>query len=223
MKIKKLFMLAFLYSCFTYGQHKFSDLKYIDINNSFLNGKFGYPNTNKFNLVNKLCEDIEGCYDYGDPLTFIGTWTKNSTKIDFYYTEAPSDDPFFVVVIDGKPVIEESGTTLHFKGSIVYIEGIANAYFNVKRKFQLNNNTFSEVKQPFYHIGIKGKLNFPIKLFATQGLKNKIASLPKGYEIEILLGLFGKNNYDLEKILIKSKFGLVGWCVILKIFLLQID
>ena len=100
----------------TFAQFSFSDLEYIDIESSYLNGKFGFRKTSKFQLINKFCNDSIDCYKYEDPTTLIGYWNVNDkTKIEFHYTEAPSDDPTFIAVYDGKIRLEAAGSTLHIK------------------------------------------------------------------------------------------------------------
>ena len=102
----------------TFAQFSFSDLEYINIESSYLNGKFGVNKTSKFELINKFCNDSIDCYKYDDRTTLIGYWNINDkTKIEFHYTEAPSDDPTFIAVYNGKIILEEAGSTLHFKGN----------------------------------------------------------------------------------------------------------
>ena len=177
-----------------------------------MGGTFGYPEAIDFQSINKNCSEINACTKYDDSTIYIGKLTlKNNTIIEFHYTEAPSDDPVFIAVYNDKVIFEEAGTTLHLKGETIYIEGIANSYFDKKRKFQFQNNEFQEVKQAFYNISFSGKLNFPIDIYQTENFTNKVASLPEGYEVEIVLGKTGGEYNDLEIILIKSKFGLLGW------------
>ena len=194
------------------AQHKYPDLKYITIDKSYLNGEFGYPNSAKFKLVNRFCSDSKECYDYGDPITLIGNWNLSNGKyIEFYYKEAPSNDPTFIAVYNNEIILEEFGSTFHLKGKIAYIEGSANSYFDKKRKFKFDNEKYKEVKQPFYYINSEGRLNFPISIYETEEFINKVAQLPKGYKITILLGITGGEYNELQKILIKSEFGLIGW------------
>jgi len=210
--MKRLIILILLISNSVFAQFSFSDLQYINIEPSYLNGKFGFNKASKFQLINRFCNDSIDCYKYEDPTTLIGYWNVNDkNKIEFHYTEAPSDDPTFIAVFNGKIILEESGTTLHFKGNTLYIEGNANSYFDKKRKFQFIDNSYQEVNQPFYHIGIKGNLNYPIQIYKTDKFLEKVASLPRDYEVEVLIGQTGGEYNDLEKVLIKTEFGLIGW------------
>ncbi len=210
--MKKITALVLLISNLTFGQFSFPDLEYIDIKSSYLGGKFGLKKALKFQLINKDCTDSMDCHKYDDPTTLIGFWElKDKTKIEFHYTESPSDDPTFIAVYNNKTILEEAGTTLHFKGKTLYIEGNANSYFDKKRKFQFVNNEYSEVPQPFYYIDLKGALNFPIQIYQTDKFLKKVAYLPEGYEIEVLMGQTGGELNELEKVLIKTEFGLIGW------------
>lgn len=209
---KLLYAIIFLSFNSIQAQFSFPDLEYIKITSSNLSGTFGYNKSLEFQIVNKYCSEIKDCYDYEDPTILIGKFTsEDNTVIEFHYTEAPSDDPTFIAVKDGSVILEESGNTLHLKGNILYIEGIGNSYFNKKRKFKLIGNRYEEVNQPFYDISVKGTLNFPIVIYESENFSNKVASLPKGYQIEIVLGKTGGEYNDLETILIKSEFGLLGW------------
>lgn len=207
-----VFTLTFLIVNIAHAQFSFPDLKYHEIKSSQMGGTFGYQASIDFQLINKPCSEKEDCHKYYDPTTIIGKLTlENKSIIEFHYTEAPSDDPTFIAIYNGKIILEEAGTTLHLKGKTLYLEGIANAYFDKKRKFKFSNNEFQEIKQAFYDISLKGKLNFPIDIYQTENFTNKVARLPEGYEVEIILGKTGGEYNDLEVILIKSKFGLLGW------------
>lgn len=206
-----LYILTFLTTNFAYAQFEFADLKYIDIKTSY-GAKFGYSEAIDFQLINKYCSEINTCDEYEESSTYIGKLTlENKKSLEFHYSEGPSDDPTFIVFYKGEVILQAFGTTLHLKGKTIYIEGIANFYFNKKRKFQFINDEFQEIRQEFYDISVKGKLNFPIDIYQSEHFKNKVAHLPEGYQIEIVLGKTGGEYDDLEAILIKSEFGLLGW------------
>ncbi|MGB0871227.1 MAG: hypothetical protein ACPGSD_16680 [Flavobacteriales bacterium] len=193
----------------SYAQHQFKDLKYVDVANSYMGAKIGMNALSNVQLINKYCTRIDSCINVEESMTILGKWTTpNLDTITFYYTEAPSDDATFFAVRNHKIILEESGLIIHFKKNAVYIEGHVNSYFNVKRKFIPTQHGLEEVKQPFYSIGKKGKLNMPIKLFATQNFENKVAYLPKGHSVEILVVAY---NEEWIGLLIKTEFGLVGW------------
>jgi hypothetical protein len=207
-----LSFLAGLMLNFTYGQFKFPNLNYVQISTSQMDGSFGYDASLDFVVINKPCSTLKDCYKYDDPTVLLGLFTlEDGSIVEFHYTEAPSDDPTFLAVHQGSIILEEAGTRLHFKGKTLYVEGIANTYFDMKRKFQFINTHYKEVKQPFYAINAKGTLNYSIDLYTDETFTEKVASLPKGYPIEIVLGKTGGKYNELEVILIKSEFGLLGW------------
>ncbi len=202
----------FLISLLANGQYRFSDLDYIEIK-SYLGAEFGYPKNQKFELINEDCDKLNNeCYDFGDHLWLLGKWEINKDEyLEFYFSEGSSDDPQIVVVLNDEVVLESFGNIFHIKGLTLYVEGNANSYFDIKRKYVFENKEFKEIKQPYYYIGIKGKLNYPISLYKSENFLQKIADLPKGYEIEIILGKTEGKYNELESILIKSEFGLLGW------------
>ena len=211
--MKKIFyLIALLLMNMSWAQFQFSDLKYIDIEDSFVNGTFGYKSTLNFQLINKACGQINACLAHSEPTTLIGKLTLAKDKvIEFHYTEVPSQDPRFIAVYNNESVFVAAGTRLHLKGEVLYVEGNANAFFDKRRKFEWKNNSYQEVKQPFYAINEIGKLNYAITIYEDKACTQKVALLPKGYAIEIVLGITGGEYDDLQKVLIKSKFGLLGW------------
>ncbi|MCR9152745.1 MAG: hypothetical protein NXI09_01435 [Bacteroidetes bacterium] len=210
--MKRIIVVIILLANSTFAQYRFSDLQYLDIEASYLSGKFGFSTASQFQLINSICTDSIDCYRYDEPTTLIGYWSpKANVKVELHYTEAPSDDPRFIAVHNGEIILEESGSILHFKGATLYIEGSANSFFDKKRKFQFIDNKYQEVNQPFYHIGLRGKLNYPIQIYKTDKFREKVAFLPKDYDIEVLIGQTGGEYDGLEKVLIKTEFGLIGW------------
>ncbi|MEM6264018.1 MAG: hypothetical protein AAGI38_16005 [Bacteroidota bacterium] len=194
------------------GQFRFTDLIYEEVGSGGIGIQFGYPNSENFQYVNKWCDEPQDCFDYGEPTIFLGTWKRSGNSlIEFHFSEGPSADPTFIAIHQGRVIFAEGGNTFHIKGSTLYIEGSSNSYFDKKRKFILSDNTYREVAQPAYYIGAKGRLNYPISIFSDQNYTKKVASLPKGYEIEIVLGNTEEVYGSLRHLLIKSEFGLVGW------------
>ena len=45
----------------------------------------------------------------------------------------------------------------------------------------------TEVKQPFLYVGVLGKMLKPAKLYSAKTGGDVVASLPVGYEVEVLL------------------------------------
>ena len=132
------------------------------------------------------------------------------------FTEGPSGDPeFFIFSKKGaEPLLSVAATEMYIpKGKNVYSEGWTNSMFNYRRKFTFQSNKFAEVKQPFQYVGIKAKVQkmhqddgpVLVTLFADKSKKKKVAVLPEGSEIEVLL------SDDPKWYLVRSSFGLVGW------------
>lgn len=209
---KVSFFFLLLVSSNSFCQHSFPDLKYTSVIKSSLGSKFGYLESLNFKLINKFCIDEERCYGFERDERLLGTLQlNNNQQIDFYYCEGPSADPTFYAVLNDEIIFKEFGKTLHLKGKTLYIEGKANSYFDKKRKFVYQNGQYNETIQPFYYIGIKGKLNHSIVIYQNEELINKVATLPIGYEIEIIGGKINTENQTLNKVLVKTKFGLLGW------------
>lgn len=111
------------------------------------------------------------------------------------------------------------GRKLYLRGgkSIYALQGNFNKQSS--HKYQLSKgNGIKEVKQPFMYLGIKTKVSLPspeycgpykgpktLALYQKKNQKSeKVAVLPVGYEIEVLL-------QEGKWYLVKSSFGLVGW------------
>lgn len=92
----------------------------------------------------------------------------------------------------------------------IYTEGRLWQTFTKRQKFILSRDTIEEIKQPFNYVGLKTKANSTIKLYAELELKTHIASIPKDYEIEVIL-----KPHETEQIyLVRTSFGMVGWAKI---------
>ena len=133
-----------------------------------------------------------------------------------FFTEGPSADPEFMIhAKDGKePLLSVGATTMYIpKGKNVYAEGWTNSMFNQRRKFTFDTKKFTEVKQPYYYVGLKGKVQrtpvdegtVVVTLYADKTKTQKVAVLTEGSEIEVLL------SDDPKWYLVRSSFGLVGW------------
>lgn len=134
---------------------------------------------------------------------------KNGEDYIIIHSPGPSGDPAFMIFKNNKDkerVTSIAGNKLYIPGNgNVYAEG--NTFSNIKarKKYTLRNGKIEEVKQPFYYAGMKTTTKTPIKLYASQKLKQEVASLPSGYPIELVL------EASNHMYLIKTKFGLVGW------------
>lgn len=83
--------------------------------------------------------------------------------------------------------------------------------FTARRKYELVNDSLVEVQQPYLYVGLKSKTLKEVKIYDTKEKSKLIATLPLGYEIEVLLAetdIFdgGKGFY-----LVRTSFGLCGW------------
>ncbi len=88
----------------------------------------------------------------------------------------------------------------------IYSSGHTNNMFNTRKKFNLRNGEFKEETQPYYYVGLDTQPLERIKLYASDQLRDEVASLPKGYDIEVLINKPGTSLF-----LVKTKFGLTGW------------
>jgi len=128
-------------------------------------------------------------------------------EVEFF--EGLSVDPSFSIYRnkngERKALIEVGGTELVVPGNgYVYVSGHTNSIFNVRRKFQYVDGEFIEIEQPYKYVGLSTKTNADIDIFTTKNQKNKVAHLPSGTKIEVLIN-------DGDFFLIRTGFGLVGW------------
>ncbi len=209
--ITTLTLLIFISSINSFSQHTFPDLKYTDVTKSSLGSQFGYIEPSNFKPINEFCVNEDTCFGFEIDERLLGTLKLDKKSIEFYYCEAPSEDPTFYAVCNGEIIFKEFGKTLHLKNKTLYIEGRANSYFDKKRKFVFQDGKYIETIQPLYYIGVKGKLNYSISIYQTEKLESKVATLPAGYKIEIIGGKTNPKNKSLEKLLLKTEFGLTGW------------
>ena len=98
----------------------------------------------------------------GPPTYDVCTLKMKSHKLSIQFNEGPSADPTFVLTFSkGKKKKTHliPATTLYIpKGSNVYAEGWTNSMFNYRRKFTFNGAELTEVKQPYYYVGLKTKV-----------------------------------------------------------------
>ncbi len=188
------------------AQKAFPQLQWINAN-SFDNkddARFGYEKgfelkKQKIKLNNKYTNIIKN-----EDITFIGTFK----SMKFFFSPGPSIDPtFYVLNANNKIVLEFMGEEMCVKSSgIIYASGNVNHMFMVHEKYKIVGEKVVKVKQPFLYVGIKDKLKKNIKLYSKPNKGGGvIATLPKGYKVEVLLSSDNKNY------LIKTSFGLVGW------------
>ena len=138
--------------------------------------------------------------------------------VNILFTPGPSADPLFRISdANNKVLWEEIADEMCINANgVIYTAGNTDKMFNERRKYQLLANQVVETKQPFYYVGVKGKLLKSITLYSQKEGGTVVANLPVGYEIEVLLaevdyttGQYGEGfpmNY-----LARTAFGLVGW------------
>jgi len=148
---------------------------------------------------------------------FIGIVKTDRSKESEYllsFTTAPSLDHTY-------SFYKKDGTSYHFSFSVggkqiyipgngnVYVSGHTNNLFNEKLKYTITNDSLKEVNQALKYVGLKTKLNSSIVLYSDKEKTKKVAFLPKNSEVTVLLN----ERYNKEEyFLIKTSFGLVGWC-----------
>jgi hypothetical protein len=144
----------------------------------------------------------------------IGSIKVLTTKIDrsknqvyeIQYTDGPSADPaFWVFKNGGEEVGGFAGTELYLPGNgSLYVSGHTNSLFNHRTKYDLKGGKFSEVKQPFYYVGLDSKALRDITIYSDKKLAFPVANIPTGAMLSVLV-----NEGDF--FLIKTQFGLLGW------------
>ena len=222
-----LFMLT-LISTIVLGQVKeaFPQMKWVNIGQDIVypDGKFGYdPATFTYMGIelHKLPK-TDVCYDdeNGEEYTLLGRYKTSSMKesLNILFSPGPSGDPQFRIS-DGKNKVfwEQVADEMSINGNgIIYTAGNTDKMYNERRKYQLSGNKVLETKQPFCYVGVKGKLLKPATLYSQKKDGMVVASLPVGYEIEVLLA---EEDYPIDEngegfpmnYLARSAFGLVGW------------
>ena len=129
------------------------------------------------------------------------------------FSNGPSDDPAFLLRV-GEESLLLPGTSLYAPGGAsIYVSGWTNSFHPQRRKFTFDGRRFVEVVQPFEYVGIKSRVTHigeeggstTVTLFADKEKKGKVAVLPEGSEIEVLLA--DRDDWYL----VRTSFGLVGW------------
>ncbi len=149
------------------------------------------------------------------PLVICRLSENDPTRYQIEFDSGQSDDPtFWIKRLDPGNVMTEvlsiGALKLYVPGNnAVYTEGHTNNLFNQKCKYQASKGVITEVKQPFYHVGMKGKLYKEFTLYSDTTLKQVVGKLPTNSLVEVLLA--ENTDYYLPKLLLKSDFGLVGW------------
>lgn len=134
----------------------------------------------------------------------------SNQEYNISFSWGPSADPSFTISkinADGSLTSLKTigGEELVIPGNgKLYTVSRTNENHIIRRKFVLSGNSINETKQAAYYAGLKTQTLKPIKIYAEKEMKNLVASLPKNYNVEVLIS---EGNYFL----IKTPFGLCGW------------
>jgi hypothetical protein len=223
--ITRILLSIILLSTFltAHGQAKtyFRNLTSVCIDTS-LKVFFGYDKKTT-RLINKPCysldkKDPRHCYED----SVLAEWTivakykfeKPADSVYIIYSAGLSDDPSFGIYTKDDKVIGRF-TCLEFyinASGTIYTAGHTNNMYNRRRKFQIQEDTAVEIKQPYNYVGLKGKALKELTLYKDKTGNDIVAQLPKGYEIEILLADASTKDFEMDvNFLVKTDFGLVGW------------
>jgi len=88
----------------------------------------------------------------------------------------------------------------------LYSAGHVQAYFDTRRKYKVENGKLEQVAQPFLHVGLVSKTNDAITLWQDQTKTTKIANIPAGEPVEVLV-----SDPSGDWFVVKTQFGLTGW------------
>ena len=206
-----------------FGQNKtiFPNLTKISIDTTY-KVVFGYD-TKTSRLINKPCYML----NKKDPLhcdkgSVFAEWTlvakfKDGSKKDslnIIYSEGMSADPGFVISTKAGKIVSRFSCIEFYINSFgtIYTSGHVNNMYDRRRKFQIQADTITEIKQPYNFVGLKGKALRDITLYKDKIGDEIVAQIPNGYEIEILLAGSAAKDFETElNFLVKTEFGLVGW------------
>ncbi len=217
MKFRLTFMLLCICGLSFAQNEPFSYLKKLDINSEEgIYIKYNAQFAEVFNMsISELpnSDPLRQSYghEFGD-IKLLKTRLQNGSATEYYvvFSYGPSFDPEFRFYRDdnlSEPAFSIYALKLYITGAAIYSAGHTNNYFNMRRKFVVQQNKLDEVEQPFYYVGLKTKTLKPIKLSDNNG--KVVATLTKDYNIEVLI-------YDGEqkKFLVSTEFGLTGWVLL---------
>lgn len=141
-----------------------------------------------------------------------------------------SDNVIFIYWFNGKEIFlidQLNGQATFNENGIIYLDNWE-GFWTSRDKYILDKNSRNiSFGRPFgYYVGVKAKVKTSFTIFQEQALKNKVAVLNVGSDIEILLCDKDEHRYinddgSIEytgvtessryKYLIKSQSGLLGW------------
>lgn len=172
-------------------------------------------NESKSTVYNKPLNELDKTHQmysdspFGEEL-LVKTEIASGEEYYITYSPGPSADPTFIFTKVGDN--NASGFSVGAlqlyvpANGAIYTAGHTNNMFNTRKKYTLRGGKFEEEPQPFYYVGLKTEPLETIKLYESTQLRNEVASLPEGYDIEVLI-----NKPGTDLFLITTKFGLTGW------------
>ncbi|NLB32093.1 MAG: hypothetical protein GX822_10685 [Alcaligenaceae bacterium] len=207
-------------------EESFPNFTWITPNLEYESSRFGFEPAS-FTLVNQDCRKVakeHPCYEDLEwtENILLGTYQNASMAKPLYviYSPGPSVDPLFTIIDQNNQRLWSEGAeqmAINSNG-VIYLSGNTNKMFNQRMKFQLSNYQVQEVPQPYYYVDVRGALLKPVKLYSQPNNQGQlIATLPVGYDIEILLAAASPQTtsdteFPLTKdYLARTAFGLVGW------------
>jgi len=219
-----IIFLLLLLTSFSQTINYFPNFKRISIDTTY-QVFFSYDIT-RVRLINKPCyelpeKDLFHCEQDPDwPLWRLVAKFNNELINDslyIIYSEGLSADPGFVVVTNEDRIIGRFSCLEFFLDSAgtIFTSGHVNNMYNRRRKFQLQSDTVTEINQPFYYVGLKGKTLKDIILYQDKLGSRIVTNLPKGSQLEILLAESSIKDFDIDYcFLVRTDFGLVGWLIL---------
>ncbi|WP_035606088.1 hypothetical protein [Haloferula sp. BvORR071] len=129
------------------------------------------------------------------------------TRYFIDFDPGPSADPGFDITDQktGKLIGSIGAESLAIPGNgFIYATGRANRMHLEHLKYAIRDGKLVEIEQPFSYVGLQSKAKVELKLLAKKDGGETIATIPKGDSLEVVLR-------DGEHLLIKTRFGLLGW------------
>lgn len=207
MKTLKLLMLfaLILFTPIVASAEPFQHLSVLQVKGAYMGSVIRF-NKATTRILNEPVND-----SYHTPVRVLITRILSTSDEEYLviFDPGPSFDPEFKIYRIGNGKEEKiksiPGEELIIPGNgDVYSIVQANEYFVKRRKYSLKDGTLEEIKQPFYYVGLVSKTRMAIDLYADIDFVIKIAHLPEGSDVEVLV------NKDYNY-LIKTPFGLLGW------------
>lgn len=165
--------------------------------------------------------------DAPDIYRTLQTITSGNHAIEIGFDPGPSEDPVFVIRLNGVEAGAVDGTVLYVSAmGILYSKTGSNEYFEKARKFRIVGKVIEEVVQPFYLVDSTCRTSAILTMYTERCNKGQqVATLPSDSEVRVLLAEYGEAMCDKVKIdgndnddpvmafLVATPFGLTGWVV----------